>query len=74
MDGTRQNFENVKNPEKLRDHLLNIVQTKLAHSAGSRYSEAVAFLLNRREWRLDEPWQAQRLVRQRVWQPLMTGI
>jgi hypothetical protein len=74
MDGSQKSFENVKNPERLRDNLLEIARTKLAHSAGSRYSEAVAFCLERREWEVDEPWQTQRLVRQKVWQLLVTGI
>jgi hypothetical protein len=74
MDGSRKGFETVKKPERLRDTLLDIVRTKLAHSAGSKYSEAVAFCLEEREWKTEEPWQTQRSIRQKVWQPLKTSI
>ncbi|KUJ24440.1 uncharacterized protein LY89DRAFT_776560 [Mollisia scopiformis] len=74
MDGSRKGFESVKKPERLRDTLLEIVRTKLAHSAGSKYCEAVAFCLEEREWTTEEPWQTQRRVRQKVWQPLKMSI
>jgi hypothetical protein len=70
MDGSRKGFENVKKPEKLRANLLEIVRTKLTHAAGSQYGQAVAFCLEDREWETEEPWQTQRTIRQKVWQPL----
>jgi hypothetical protein len=71
MDGSRKNFENIKNPEKLRDTMLTICKSKLAHSVGSKYSRAVITCLEKREWNKLERWEAQKLVREQVLQPLM---
>lgn len=70
MDDKRKGFEGIRNPESLRDLLLGAANERLAHAAGTKYSEAVQVCLSRTDWSQYEDWQSQRLVREKVFEPL----
>ncbi|KAF2829602.1 hypothetical protein CC86DRAFT_464137 [Ophiobolus disseminans] len=74
MDGSGKGFENVKKPLKLRDTMLAIADApRLAHSNGSEYSEAIKFCLSDQNWGEFEPWEAQKIVREKVLQAVSEG-
>jgi hypothetical protein len=70
MDSKRNEFRSVKNPETLRDFFLNVVDTRLAHDAGSKYANLVRKCLERTDWKSYEDWQFQKILRQDVYEPL----
>ena len=70
MGSKGEDFENIKNPENLRALLLGSILDKTAHAAGTQFASAVRFCLEKRRWSDLEEWQVQKLMRQRVLEPL----
>jgi hypothetical protein len=72
MGRKSKDFENIKNPENLRDSLLGSGYVQLAHCTGTKYAKAARFCLERRErgWDALEEWQFQRVIRENVLNPL----
>lgn len=66
MDSKRDKFQHIGNPEALRRILLEDCVPKVAHAAGSKYAEGVKFCLECRDWTAYEPWEAQKMIRERV--------
>ncbi len=70
MDGKSRGFDHVRDPEMLRDFLLEKALVKLAHAAGSKYAEAVRVCLDRTPWKDYENWASQRIIREKVLAPI----
>ncbi|KAK0659743.1 hypothetical protein QBC41DRAFT_331334 [Cercophora samala] len=68
MDAKCCGFEHVRDPSVLHDFLLKAAAEKLAHAAGTKYSEATLACLARRDPGVacEEGWQSQKLVREKV--------
>ncbi|KAI9653541.1 MAG: hypothetical protein M1821_007049 [Bathelium mastoideum] len=68
MDQTRKGFENIRDPEKLRDFLLGTCHTQLRHYTGSVYATAARTCVDRREaeWMALDEWQMQRMIRTEI--------
>ena len=75
MDRTGKSFENVKDPEKLRDFLLWSCYAQLAHYTGSSYATAARTCVDRREahWMTLDEWQMQRTIRTEILIPLQNS-
>lgn len=73
MDKKQKGWEDIANPESLRQFLLRATTQKLAHAAGSKYADAVTVCLEDRNWLEYEDWQIHRLVRQEVFGPLQAA-
>jgi hypothetical protein len=73
MDSKRANFETIKDPRVLQDFFLNTACVRLAHAAGTKYADAVRVCLGGLKSSDYEDWQFQRLVREKVWNPLREG-
>ena len=71
MDSKEKDFTHIKQPEKLRDLLLGGILEKAKHAAGTPFAEAVQFCLAKRQWNDLEEWQVQRMMRQKVLDPLI---
>lgn len=70
MDSTGRNFETMKGPEGLRMFLLGSILDRTAHLAGTKYASVIRFCLEQRRWGDLEEWQVQKLMRQKVLEPL----
>jgi hypothetical protein len=71
MDPKRKNFNDLRNPESLREFLLTKAQAKLAHSMGSSYADAASFCWGKaRGLESYESWQYQQVIRTSVLSPL----
>ena len=66
----REDLENIKDPEHLRTLLLGSTLDKTAHLAGTRFASTIRFCLEKRRWSDLEEWQAQKMMRQSVLEPL----
>lgn len=66
MDGKRKDFGYIRDPETLREFLLDRVVERVAHATGTKYGSAVQFCLAKQDWSNLEQWQSQRLVRENV--------
>ncbi|KAK0701332.1 hypothetical protein B0H67DRAFT_650552 [Lasiosphaeris hirsuta] len=66
MDAKRKGFEDVRDPSKLHDFLLKAAAEKLPHAAGTKYSQAILACLAKTHPEVDEGWQWQKLVREKV--------
>jgi hypothetical protein len=66
MDSKKKNFEWIKDPEHLREHMLSKTLDRLAHYAGTSYASAVRVCLQKEQWEGMEEWQLQREVRENV--------
>ena len=62
--------KDLKDPERLRMLLLGSILDRSAHLAGTQFSSAVRFCLEKRQWSELEEWQVQKMMRQRVLEPL----
>ena len=70
MDKNPVTFENIKGPEDLRMLFLGKYLDRTAHAAGTRYTSAIRFCLEKRRWGDLEEWQVQKMMRQMVLEPL----
>ena len=62
--------KDFKNPEDLRALLLGSILDKTAHAAGTQFASAIRFCLEKRRWSDLEEWEVQKMMRQRVLEPL----
>lgn len=76
LDGItkHRNFANIRDPEDLRKILLGEAIGRLVHCAGVRYTDAASSCLKKRDWTAYEDWQAQRMIRENVLEPLQKGL
>jgi hypothetical protein len=75
MDPKKKNFNDLRNPESLRDFLLTKAHAKLAHSMGSRYADAAKFCWEKaRAVEGYESWQYQQVIRNSVLSSLQSPI
>jgi hypothetical protein len=70
LDSSKKQFHTVKDPKVLQDFLIHSATQRLAHSAGTRYSEAVKACLTAPKSSDFEDWQFQRIIREKIWNPL----
>lgn len=70
MDSAKREFQQVKDPWKLNDFLLNSVNERLKHTAGIIYAEIMGACLGRTNWKTCKDWQAQDKFREKIWRPM----
>ncbi|KAF4943878.1 hypothetical protein FGADI_13094 [Fusarium gaditjirri] len=70
LDIKKRSFSHVSDPEALRTLYLKVASSKLSHTAGACYAEAVKTCLEKRQWKDLEDWESQKLVREKVLKPL----
>lgn len=66
LDPKKQEFNDIKDPEKLRHFFLGLGLARASHHAGKSYSKAVEGCLKTKTWTNYEPWEAQRVVRHEI--------
>lgn len=66
MDARRMDFRHISDPEKMRQVLLDDMVGKLAHAAGTTYSEAVRNCFTKGLVEDLEDWKSQMMVREKV--------
>ncbi|CAM1506163.1 Fc.00g058040.m01.CDS01 [Cosmosporella sp. VM-42] len=74
MDSRKREFSHIQDPEALRTLLLRSTLDKLGHAAGTNYRETVRVCLSKDAWMANEDWKSQKMVREKVLDPLLSFI
>jgi hypothetical protein len=73
MDPKHADFESTSDPKVLQKFLLNTASGRLQHAAGTKYADAIRVCFDNLKTSDYEDWQLQRLIREKVWNPLREG-